>query len=88
MLKMKTEKGPASYATATPPTMTFGEFEKVSKAIAAIGGPNTAQVVSIAGNVVTYRIYEGPGATTAPFRETTDGDNFSTIDVTIIADGY
>ncbi|GAH82897.1 unnamed protein product [marine sediment metagenome] len=87
MLKMKTGKGPASYATATPPTMTFGEFEKVSQAVAAIGGPNTAQVVSIAGNVVTYRIYESAGSA-APHAETTDADNFSTIDVTIIADGY
>jgi len=87
MLAIKTGKGPASYATATPPTMTFGEFEKVSQAVAAIGGPNTAQVVSIAGNVVTYRIYESAGDA-LPHAETTDEDAFDTIDVTIIADGY
>jgi len=97
MLKIKSAAGPASYATATPPTIDFGEFERVVSVLAKcdrdeiLGVADTVYAirVSIAGNVVTYRVFVAStvGAGPNAWAEIADGSDLSGRTFTVIAEG-
>jgi len=96
MLKIKSVAGPASYATATPPTVRFGEFEKVLNAsIDARGAAMRltdyvvrAEVTAIAGVTVTFRLYRisTVAATPAAWAEVADATDLSGVTFTVIAE--
>lgn len=58
--------GPASYATAAPPTMTFSDLSQVDEVVSIVGeGGHLVERVSFTGQILTFRIrgLDAAGAT-------------------------
>lgn len=95
MIKIKSVPGPV-YAAATPPTVRFGEFEKVLNAsIDARGAAmrrsdlvTRAEVTLIAGVTVTFRVYQINTTTVTPtaWAEIADATDLSGVTFTVVAE--
>ncbi len=97
MIKVASVAGIADYAAGVGTTVTFGEFEKVTAAIAKCNKDEVLKVddtiyaleVSIAGNVVTVLVFTcatvgGPGNA---WTEIADHSNLSALTFTVVAHG-
>lgn len=97
MLKMKSAAGPSSYVQGTGVQVTFGEFEKVERAIAQCDRTQVLEAgdtayglrVSISGNTVTILVYTAStvGAGPNAWAELGAGQNLSARTFTVIAEG-
>ncbi len=91
-LVRETVLGPASYATATPPTVDMDDLTQVEGVLSIfIDDGRIAQVVSLVGQTVTFRIRGDanpvPGTTGAIFVEAPDGTDLSSDNITVLAYG-
>lgn len=84
--------GPASYATATPPTIEIGDLRQVDAVISIfIDDGHSCQFVSLVGQTVTFRVRGDsvPIQSTAgeAHDEVTDGVDLSGSNITVLAYG-
>lgn len=83
--------GPASYATATPPQITFSDLNQVEEILSlTINSGHVVNEDGIAGQVVDVRVrgLDAAGASDGdPMLEITDGIDISTFDIIGLAVG-
>lgn len=92
ILSEESVAGPASYATATPPTIELSDLAVPAQVLSIfIDSGHLCELVSLVGQTVTYRIRgsDVPIASTAgdPGDETPDGVDHSGDTITCLAYG-
>ena len=92
ILSEESVAGPASYATATPPTIELSDLRQPEQVISLfIDSGHLCQIVSLVGQTVTFRIRgsDEPIASTAgdPGDETPDNVDHSGDTITCLAYG-
>ena len=88
---LETVAGPASYATATPPTIVMSDLSDIEAVVSLeIDSGHNIQVISRIGQIVTFRIrgLDAAGATDGdPMLEIPDAQDMSTFIITCLAVG-
>ena len=84
--------GPASYATATPPTVVFNDLAQNVERVLSLPSPDgrTVQVVSVSGRTLTFRVRgeTNPiGAAGAAHQEVPDTTDLSAVTYRALAYG-
>lgn len=91
LLSREVVAGPASYATATPPTIVMSDLKDVEAVVSLeIDSGHNLQVTDITGQIVTFRIrgLDAAGMSDGdPMLEIPDAQDMSGFNITALAYG-